>query len=200
MPPSKEQRRKHTESKGVLEILQEIEKAKGQQPQGPSTPEATWLSVQEKLGNHRVSAILAGESTEPFDLYVRHLLQVEREQGLDTSHYLPWNAPPAWTEWIRPYYGALETHLTEQSEEGDLGIGSAVAPAAAPELLSQDAIEKLTSQDAFMVDWFNQTLHRAGSGRSASPQERALMEQVHGPLPDTLKIHEGAAAQEALGK
>jgi hypothetical protein len=196
MPPSKEHR-KHSDSKGVLEILQAIEQVQDQQQQGQSTTTPTWLAVQEKLGNRRVTAILSGQSIDPFDLYVRHLLQVEREQGLDTSLYLPWNAPPAWTEWIRPYYGVLSEHYTAQIENGEPGIDSAITPAPGPELLSQDGLEKLATEDAFLVDWFNATLHRAGSGRSAKPQERALMEQVHGPLPDTLKIHEGAAAQEA---
>jgi hypothetical protein len=196
MPPSKEHR-KHSDSKGVLEILQEIEQVQDQQQQGQSATTPTWLAVQEKLGNRRVSAILSGQSVDPFDLYVRHLLQVEREQGLDTSLYLPWNAPPAWTEWIRPYYGVLSEHYTAQIENGEPGIDSAINPAPGPELLSQDGLEKLATEDAFLVDWFNATLHRAGSGRSAKPQERALMEQVHGPLPDTLKIHEGDAAREA---
>lgn len=196
MPPSKEQRRKQ-DSRGIQGILRELEETQEQQKSGSQKQTPTWNSVQETLGNQRINSILAGESTQAVDLYLRHLLQVEREEGLDTSPYLPWNAPLSWTEWIRPYYGALETHLTEQSEEGDSGLGSAVAPAAAPELLSQDAIEKLTSEDAFMVDWFNRTLKRAGSGRSPTPQERSIMEQVHGPLPKGMKIHEGDAAREA---
>jgi hypothetical protein len=153
--------------------------------------------VLDVLGNEHFAAIMRGEARSASDLYVRHILEVERDQGLNTGPYLPWNAQPSWTEWVRPFYGVLETHVAEQGPYEGAATGMGVEPAPAPEMLSRDALGKLTSQDDFLLAWFDRTLHRAGSGRSASPKERALMEEVHGPLPKGMKIHEGAAAKEA---
>ncbi|MEC7241055.1 MAG: DUF4157 domain-containing protein, partial [Myxococcota bacterium] len=154
-----------------------------------------WREVQRRLGNDHLQAILNHQATSSVEIYLRHLLEVESQQGLDTGPYLPWRAPPSWSNWIQPYYEVLET---ESGQRTDLQ-GQSSEPEEGPSLslVSRDLLDSSNNSEDFLLDWFNATLKRTGGGRSPTLQERAIMEHVHGPLPKGMRFHDGSAAQEA---
>ena len=129
---------------------------------------------------------------------------------MDLRGYLPWNAPPSWSEWVAPYYRVL---WAEQQRDipadsppppGSIDPGAATAeprPAAGDPPPAGPLVQRLsapgpTGEDREdLEDGFAQALASAGPGRAPSEREQQLLVQVHGRRMEGLQIHEGGAAR-----
>ena len=187
--------------------------------------EALLTQLQDRLGNARLSAMERGGPGGPAELYILHLLQVTRGTGLDLRGYLPWNAPPSWSEWIAPYYRVLWAERQRDSPPaapadgaptgpvapaapgdpaGRVAPGDAAASAAGSAPAPGPLVQRLSApgpagalQDP--EDWFAQTLAGAGPGRAPSEREQQLLLRIHGRRMEGLRIHEGGLARALAG-
>jgi len=131
-----------------------------------------WNNLQQRIGNERLGTILSERLSNPGDLYIRHLIEIARESGLDVSPHLPWNARPSWIASLHPYLEVLSAEATRED---------------------QQTVLPLSRDEAHREAW------RINSVSTSDAVSRTMVDRVHSRLPAAETPPPDRVVRQAVG-